>query len=78
MHEFWPIRKKNKVALQRAQMRMVWWMCGIKLQDIVRSKGLRQRLIRSHNLGTIAKQVVMVWTCAVKRRQLLGEEIYGV
>jgi len=44
MHESWPIRKKNKVALQWEQMRMVWWMCGIKLQDIVPSKELRQRL----------------------------------
>jgi len=25
-------------------MRMVRWMCGIKLQDIVPSKGLRERL----------------------------------
>jgi len=32
------------VALQRAEMRMVRWMCGIKLQDRVPSKGLRERL----------------------------------
>jgi len=33
---------------------------------------------RWHNLGTTAKQVVMVWACAAKRRQWLGEEMYGV
>jgi len=42
--ETWPVRKENKVALQRAEMRMVRWMCGVKLQDRVPSKGLRQRL----------------------------------
>jgi len=42
--ESWPIRKENEVALQRAEMRMVRWMCGIKLQDRVPSKGLRERL----------------------------------
>ena len=35
--------------------------------------------IRWHSLGTTAKQVAMVWACAVKRRrQWLGEEMYGV
>jgi len=28
--ETWPVRKENVVALQRAEMRMVRWMCGIK------------------------------------------------
>jgi len=38
--ETWPVRKENVVALQRAQMRMVRWMCGVKLKD----KELRERL----------------------------------
>jgi len=44
----WPIRKENEVALQGAEMRMVRWMCGVKLQDRVPSKGLRQRLGLDH------------------------------
>jgi len=28
--ETWPVRKENEVALQRAEMRMVRWMCGVK------------------------------------------------
>jgi len=28
--ETWPIRKETEVALQRAEMRMVRWMCAIK------------------------------------------------
>jgi len=35
------VRKENEVALQQAEMRMIRWMCGIKLQDQVPSKELR-------------------------------------
>jgi len=35
---------ENGVALQRAEIAIVIWMCGVKLQDIVPSKGLRERL----------------------------------
>jgi len=41
--ETWPVRKENEVALQWSEMRMVRWMCGVKLQDRVPSKGLRER-----------------------------------
>jgi len=27
------MRKENELALQQAEMRMVKWMCGVKLQD---------------------------------------------
>jgi len=30
--ETWPVRK-DEVALQRAETRMVRWMCGIKVKD---------------------------------------------
>jgi len=42
--ETWPVRKENEVAIQWAEMRMVRWMCGMKLQDRIPSKGLRERL----------------------------------
>ena len=42
--ETWPVRKENVVALQRAEMRMVRWMCGIKSKDRLPSKELRERL----------------------------------
>jgi len=37
--ETWPVRKENEVALQQAEIRMVRWMYGVKLQDRVPSKG---------------------------------------
>jgi len=39
---------------------------------------MKETRIRWHNLGTTAKQVAMVWACAAKKRQWLGEEMYGV
>ena len=41
--ETWPVRKENVVACQRAEMRMVTWMCGVKLKDRLPSKELRER-----------------------------------
>jgi len=42
--EIWFVTKDNEVALQWAEMRMVRRMCGVKLQDRIPSKGLRERL----------------------------------
>ena len=42
--EAWPGRKENQVALQRAEMRIVRWMCNVKVKDRVPSKELRERL----------------------------------
>ena len=68
--ETWPVRKENEVALQRAEMRMVRWMCGIKLQ--VPSKGLRERL-GLDDIISVLQQNRLRWyghvLSAVKRRQ---------
>jgi len=40
----WPVRKENKVALQRAEMRMVRWMCDVKVKDKVPSEESIARL----------------------------------
>ena len=42
--ESWPVRKENEVALQRAEMRMVKWMCDVKVKDKIPNKELRERL----------------------------------
>ena len=61
--ETWPVRKENVVALQRAEMRMVRWKCGIKLKERLPSTELRERL----GIDDIAKQAALVWACAAKR-----------
>ena len=40
--ETWPVRKENVVAIQRAEMRMVRWMCGVKLKDRLPSNELKE------------------------------------
>jgi len=42
----WPVKNENEVAFQPAEMRIVRWMCGVKLQDEVASKELRETRIR--------------------------------
>jgi len=37
-------RKENEVVLQWAEIRMVRWMCDVKVKDTVPSKELRERL----------------------------------
>jgi len=55
--ENWPVRKENEVALQRAEMRMVTWMCGIKLKDRFPSKELTERLAIDDSIGIAANRL---------------------
>jgi len=60
------------VALQRAEIRMVRWICNVKVKDRVPSKELRERLgiddiiliLQQNRLQWYA----MVWAFVVKRR----------
>ena len=46
---------ENVVALQRAEMRMVRWICGVKLKDRLPSKELRERLGVDDSIGIAAE-----------------------
>ena len=65
--ETWPVRKENVVALQRAEMRMVRWMCGIKLKDRLPSKQLRERL-GVDDIALILQQNRLRWYGHVLRK----------
>ena len=39
--ETWSAQKENEVALQWAEIRMVRWMCNVKIKDRVPSKELK-------------------------------------
>jgi len=58
-----------EVALQRVEMRMVRWMCGVKLKDRVPSKELRERLGLDDIISVLQQEVAMVWPCVAKRIQ---------
>jgi len=64
------------VTLQKTEMRMVG--CVALKQKMSSSKELRQTRIWWHNLRSKAKDFVLVWACVAKKRQRLGEEMYGV
>jgi len=66
--ETWPIRKENKVVLQRAEMRMVRWICGVKLQDRVPSKGLKERL-GLDDIISVLQQNRLRWNGHVFRKE---------
>jgi len=49
------VRKENEVALQRADIRMVGWMCNVKIKDRVPSKELRERPVIDDIEGSVHK-----------------------
>ena len=66
--ETWPVRKENEVALQRAEMRMVRWMCCMKLQDRIPSKELRGRL-GLDDVISVLQQNTLRWYGRVLRKE---------
>jgi len=65
--ETWPVRKENLVTLQRAEMRMVRWMCGVKLKDRLPSKELRERL-SIDDIALVLQQNRLRWYGHVLRK----------
>jgi len=68
-----------EVALQRAEMRMVRWMCGMKLQGRIPSKGLRERLGLDYIISVL-QQNNLRWYGHVLRKEdkprQLGERLW--
>jgi len=42
--ETWSVKKENELTLQWAEMRMIMWMCGVKMTDTFTCSQLRERL----------------------------------
>jgi len=66
--ETWPVRKENEVALQRAEMSMVRWICIVTVKDRVLSKQLRERLGIDH-IVLILQQNRLRWYGHVLRKE---------
>jgi len=67
-NETWPVTKENEVALQRAEMRMVRWMCNVKVKDRVPTKELRERL-GIDDIILILQQNRLQWYWHVLRKE---------
>ena len=65
------------VALQRAEMRMVRWMCGVKLKDRLASKELRERL-GIDDIASELQQNRLRWYGHVLRKEDDDGVKYGV
>jgi len=42
--ECWPVRKENEWTLWRAEMKIIRWMCGVKVTDSFTCNELMKRL----------------------------------
>ena len=60
--------KENVVALQRAEKRMVRWMCGTKLKDRFSSRESRERL-GIDDIALVLQQNRMHWYEHVLRKE---------
>ena len=61
------------MALQRAEMRMVRWICGVKLQDRVPIKELRERLVLD-NIISVLQQNRLRWYGHVLQKEDTGND----
>ena len=66
--ETWPVTKENEVALHRAEMRMVRCMCGIKPQDRIPSKRLKE-ILGLDDIISILQQNMLRWYGHVVRKE---------
>ena len=69
--ETWPVRKENVVTLQRAEMRMVRWMCGVKLKDRLPRKELRERL-GIDDIALVLQKNRLRWYWHVLQKKMIG------
>jgi len=70
--ETWPVRKENEVALQQAEMRMVRWMCNVKVKDRVPSKELRERLGIDDIILILQQNRLLWYGMCCKKKTLIG------
>ena len=58
--ETWSLKRENELALHQAEIRMITWMCGVKLRD-------KQQLAVEDKVKVIQRnKTAMVWTCYKK------------
>ena len=60
------------VALQRAEMIMIRWMCGVKLKDRLPSKELREGLGIDDSIRIAAKQTAFGTVMCCEKMTMTG------
>ena len=64
--ETWPMKKVISQLLDRAEMRMVRWMCGVSLLDKIKSEELRKRM-EILDIGEMLRMARLRWFGHVMR-----------
>jgi len=63
------VTNENEMALQWAEMRMVRWMCDVKLQDTVPTKGLRERLGLDDIISVLEQNRLQWYWCVLRKEE---------
>ena len=61
--ETWPVTNEKELTFQQAEMRVIRWMCGIKVTNSFFCSEFRERLGIGDMITVVQRQVKVVWTC---------------
>ena len=64
----WPVKVEDELKIERNDMRMVRWICGVKLSDKVTSEELRRRL-RIEDIKSVIRRKRLRWFGHVQRKE---------
>ena len=66
--ETWPTKVQHELKMNRTEMSMIRWMCGVKLNERKKTEELTRTLrIGTSQYDDHKEQVEMVWTSLTKR-----------
>ena len=75
--ETWPMKVEHELKLNRTEMSMIRWMCGVKLNERKKSEELRellsigssefddQKRVGLDGLDTLNEKMIMTWSNVV-------------
>ena len=61
--ETWPMKVEHELKMNRTEMSMFRWICGVKLNERKKSEELGELLGLEPVSLMIKKSKLMVWTC---------------
>ena len=65
--ETWPMKVEHELKMNRTEMSMIRWMCGVKLKERKKSEELRE-LLGSEPVSLMIKKSRMRWFGHVERK----------
>jgi len=66
--ETWPVKVEHVAALERAEMRMIRWMCRVSLREKIKSTELRERM-GVEAIGEVVREGRLRWFGHVARKE---------